>query len=211
MKNVTGNAAADITRTDLLYLLRVIKSLLEDLEYVTVPVWKTVTSNVIAAFVRGRGLPHSAIQAIADRMQAFSIRSRTPEAIWWADWKSKSLKMRSESRRKVRKPSQDILDFLFPKMAVPIDDFGYCMVDQGTECVLVTLGGFVHVVSDVDQLEKLGLEVLNAAAEIKTSRIVNTTDLVGEQDGIYAVEDWTDQIAADAWLLKPPVDEEDIG
>jgi hypothetical protein len=209
MKNINGNSEVELTRTDLLELLRLIRDLLEDLEYVTVPVWKAVTSKMIAAFVRGRGMPPSYIQVVEERLQAFSTRSRTPEATWWADWKFKSGHVLSESHRKKRKPSQDFLEFLFPRLAVPIDDFGFVMVDgRGGECALVTLSGFVHVVASYSHLEKLGLEILNAAAEICRSRIVNTTDFIDEEYELTAVDDWTDQLAADAWLLRPPLEED---
>ena len=65
-----------LTRTDLIELLRAIKGLLDDMEYVTVPVFKSVTSRMISAFARGRGMATSTTDDIAERVRAFSLVKR---------------------------------------------------------------------------------------------------------------------------------------
>jgi len=198
-----------LTRTDLIELLRAIKGLLDDMEYVTVPVFKSVTSGMISAFARGRGIPSSITDDIADRIRTFSSRSRSPEAVWFSDWMKKTDKARSEKKQRPRKNENDLLDLIFPRLAIPMEDFGHCLVSEnGSEIALVTLGGFFYVVGDVDHLEKLGLTVLEAAAEIRRSKTITTTQNTSIPDDYSetATDDWQDQIDADAWL-KPPGDE----
>ena len=198
-----------LTRTDLIELLRAIKGLLDDMEYVTVPVFKSVTSSMISAFARGRGIAPSITDDIAERVRAFAYRSKSSEAVWFSNWMKKADKVRSEKKRTKGKEDEGLLDLIFPRLALPMEDFGYCLVsEKGSEIALVTLGGFFYVVGDVDHLEKLGLTVLEAAAEIRRSKTITTTQNTPIPDDYSetATDDWQDQIVADAWL-KPPGDE----
>ena len=198
-----------LTRTDLVELLRAIKGLLDDMEYVTVPVFKSVTSRMISAFALGRGMAPPITDDIAERVRAFAHRSKSSEAVWFSNWMKKADKARSEKKRTKGKIEEDLLDLIFPRLALPMEDFGYCLVsEKGSEIALVTLGGFFWVAGDVDHLEKLGLTVLEVAAEIRRSKTITTTQNTPIPDDYSetATDDWQDQIVADAWL-KPPGDE----
>ena len=62
------------------------------------------------------------------------------------------------------------------------------------------------MVGDVDHFEKLGLTVLEAAAEIRRKTITTTQNTpIPDDYSETATDDWQDQIVADAWL-KPPGD-----
>ena len=143
-----------LTRTDLVELFRAIKGLLDDMEYVTVPVFKSVTSGMISAFARGRGMPLSITDDITERVRAFAGRSRTLEAVWFSNWMKKADKARSEKKRTKGEKEEGLLDLIFPSLALPMEDFGYCLVSEnGSEIALVTRGSCFHVVEDVDHLE----------------------------------------------------------
>jgi len=200
-----------LTRTDLIELLRAIKGLLDDMEYVTVPVFKSVTSGMISAFARGRGMPLSITDDITERVRAFAGRSRTLEAVWFSNWMKKADKAGSEKNRTKGEKEEELLDSIFPRLALPMEDFGYCLVsEKGSEIALVTLGSFFHVVEDVGHLEKLGLTVLEAAAEIRRSKTVTPTQNTPIPDDYEdtATDDWERKIAANAWLKTP--DDENI-
>lgn len=192
-----------LTRTELIELLRGIKAVLNDMEYVTVPVFKSVASGMISAFARGRGMPHSMADDIAERTRAFARRSKHADAVWFSNWMKKADKARLDKKRTPLNKEENMLDLIFPRIALPMEDFGYCLVsEKGSEIALVTLGSFFHVVEDVDHLEKLGLTVLDAAAEIRRSKTINTSQNTPIPDDYEqtATEDFEGKIIADAWL-----------
>ena len=117
---------------------------------------------------------------IAERVRAFAHRSKSSEAVWFSNWMKKADKAGSEKKRTKGENEEGLLDLIFPRLALPMEDFGYCLVsEKGSEIALVTLGSFFHVVEDVDHLEKLGLTVLEAAAEMTPTGTVGDPEDFG--------------------------------
>ena len=74
------------------------------------------------------------------------------------------------------------------------------LADFGAEVYLGSMAGFYHIFSDSDSLRVFGLRLIDAATEIESSRTVFEAKAIPDDYAEMALEDWSDQIVANAWL-----------
>ena len=82
-----------------------------------------------------------------------------------------------------------------------MDNFYYASAsDIGPECYLVSLAGFYYIFPDSGSLRAFALDLMYAACLIESSHMVIKPTVVPKGYVEMALEDWSDQIVANAWL-----------
>ena len=203
--SLKNNAKSNPTfgRTDKLALIKEVHGMLSQFDYVSVKVFKESTERIVAAFLRGRGSPSDQFGKSLGQLIQFSRRSKSIEAKWFSGWVTKIHQLDPE-RLLIRERSghlEDMAKSIFKKLMIEIDGFGYVSAaDFGAEVYLGSMAGFYHIFSDSDSLRVFGLRLIDAATEIESSRTVFEAKAIPDDYAEMALEDWSDQIVANAWL-----------
>ena len=172
-------------------------------DYISVNIFRESTERVAAAFLRGRGLPADPFGELLSQLIQFARRSKSPEAAWFSGWVKKVHQADSERllSRERGGHLEDLAKRIFKKLTIEIDGFGYASAaDFGPEIYLGSLAGFYHIFSDSDSLRSFALGLMDAASQIELSRTVIETKALPEDYAETVLADWSDQIAANAWL-----------
>jgi hypothetical protein len=198
-----SKAQPGFSRSDKLALIKEIHHMMNKFDYISVNIFRESTERVAAAFLRGRGLPVDPYDELLSLLIQFARRSKSPEAVWFSGWVKKVYQADSEQLSSRERESHliDVAKRIFKKLTVEIDGFGYASAsDFGPEVYLGSLAGFYHIFSDSDSLRSFALGLIDAATEIESSRTVIETKSVPEDYAETVLADWSDQIAANAWL-----------
>lgn len=209
-----SKAQPGFSRSDKLALIKEIHHMMNNLDYVSVNIFKESTERVAAAFLRGRCLPVDPFDELLSQLIQFARRSKSPEAVWFSSRVKKvhladSEQLLSRERGGLR---IDIATQIFKKLTTEIDGFGFVSAsDSGPEVYLGSLAGFYHIFPNSDSLRSFALGLIDAANEIESSRMVIETKALPEDYAETALADWSDQIVADAWLYPDRTDGEGGG
>ena len=198
-----SKAQPGFRRSDKLALIKEIHHMMNKFDYISVNIFRESTERVAAAFLRGRGLPVDPYDELLSLLIQFARRSKSPEAVWFSGWVKKVYQADSEQLSSRERESHliDVAKRIFKKLTIEIDGFGYASAsDFGPEVYLGSLAGFYHIFSDSDSLRSFALGLIDAATEIESSRTVIETKSVPEDYAETVLADWSDQIAANAWL-----------
>ena len=201
--NNESNGKVRFSRSDKLGLINEVHQMMGKLDYVSVSTFREATERVSAAFLRGRGLPVDPIDELLGQLIQFARRSKSSDAEWFLSWVNRVHQSYPErlSSRQRGNHLEDKAKQTFKKLTIEVDAFGYVSAaDFGSEVFLGSLAGFYHIFSDSDALRSFSLALMDAATQIESSRTVIETTAVPEGYAETVLEDWADQIVADAWL-----------
>ena len=205
---------SEFSRVDKLALIKEVRQTMDNFDYATVSAFREATELVAAAFWQGRRLPGHPFDEVLPQLIRFARRSKSADAVWFATWVKRVYVADSErlSSRQRERSSIDAAKETLKKLTVEIEDFGYASAsDIGPECYLGSLAGFYHIFSDSGSLRAFALDLMNAATQIESSRIVIQPTLVPEGYAETVLADWSDQIVANAWLYPDRTDGEGDG
>ena len=200
---------SEFTRVDKLALIKEVRQTMDNFDYASVSAFREATELVVTAFWQGRRLPGHPFDDVLPQLIRFARRSKSPEAVWFAAWVKRVYSADSERlpSRQRGGSSIEVAKESFKKLTVEIENFGYASAsDIGPECYLGSLAGFYHIFPDSGSLRAFALDIMDAACQIESSRMVIKPTVVPEGYAETALEDWSDQIVANAWLYPDKKD-----